>query len=583
MDRSRAHCEMGLLGLAVLTLVGGVQAQPAGTMSESERYIAIRSLALGDAPNLALARQVLNEAGLDDVEASLVEGVVSKDTTVFRLRSNSGQALALERLKTIEQGHSNAGSVRLQLSVLPSHYTDLFGYRISPLQGLEAIAVANLRTEIERTFNAKKSHVVAATPSDAVLTQLLRVRSDGLTDTGGTDVAFDNGHPTIELDLQFDGLRRFRATHAEPLADGSVAMEGTMLDANGNPSGLGALVAGPNGVQGSFHIDGRIFDLRPVARSAVALPDLIMPQTSLLSEAPVVSPFSDHTDWSIDAALADAGHPVADAGPMPDAAPLPDAAASQEHVVDLIVAVTPAAKRSMERIGRPVSVAMPIEIGIVNGYSANQRMGMRLRLVENGVVDVEYAEATCSVDCSAATEVRDLLAFSEGHEFQGFRDLRRKSRADVAVLVLDIFQRAGKASPCGLASSLSATEPKQGMLIVDFACLNMTMNFTLMHELGHLLGANHNTGAPLPLNAQPGSLGFVSPDANWRDVMSYPDACGACQRKPFFSSKDECLFLDPNNSNQCVSIGNTASNVIPAMRAHVPRLSRIAEVAWPTP
>lgn len=583
MDRTRNCCGVALLGLAILATVGGAQAQPTDAMLESERYIAIKNLTLEGPPDKKDAGRLLQQAGLIDAEPTVVEGVSSTDTTVFKLRPHRAQTLSLEQLIANAKQQRADGDGLFRLSVLPSDYAELFSYRTSLLHGAEATAVADMRGEIRQTFGAKKVHVVAATPADAVLAQLLRASDLGLADSGGNEIAFTSGHPTIELNLQLDGRRRFRATHAEAMANGSVVMEGTVLDGNGRPSGPGALVAGPNGVQGTFHVDGRIIDLRPATYSPVDLTDLVVPQTSLLSEAPVISPFADHSDWLQGFGLADGGDAAADAPSLPDSAPLEDAATSQGHIVDLIVAVTPAAKRLANKVNRPIADAIHVDIALVNGYLASQRLGLRLRLVANGIVDVEYEEAKCSTDCSAATERRDLHAFREGTAFKNFRDLRKQSRADVAVLVMDIFQRPGHSSPCGQAAALSAKTPSQAMFIVDFACLNMTMNFTIMHELGHLLGANHNAGAPLPSIAQAGSLGFVSADAAWRDVMSYPDACGGCQRKPFFSSMAECLFMDPNNSNLCVPIGSAESNALPTMRAHALRLSNIAETAWQTP
>jgi hypothetical protein len=100
--------------------------------------------------------------------------------------------------------------------------------------------------------------------------------------------------------------------------------------------------------------------------------------------------------------------------------------------------------------------------------------------------------------------------------------LRDAYRADVAVLIVDDPQG------CGLATRLQA-DAHEAFAVVHHACA--AADYTLAHEIGHLIGASHD-------------LGYVSAN-NWRDIMSLKAGCGGCPRLPIWSSPDILVAGEP--------------------------------------
>ena len=91
--------------------------------------------------------------------------------------------------------------------------------------------------------------------------------------------------------------------------------------------------------------------------------------------------------------------------------------------------------------------------------------------------------------------------------------LRDKHRADVAILVVD------DPKGCGLATRVRA-DADEAFAVVHYACA--AANYTLAHEIGHLIGASHE-------------LSYVN-GTKWRDIMGSKESCGGCPRVPVWSN-----------------------------------------------
>jgi hypothetical protein len=100
--------------------------------------------------------------------------------------------------------------------------------------------------------------------------------------------------------------------------------------------------------------------------------------------------------------------------------------------------------------------------------------------------------------------------------------LRDRLRADIAILIVD------DPHGCGLATRVGA-EADEAFAVVHHECA--ATNYTLAHEIGHLIGARHE-------------LAYVN-GTKWRDIMGYKESCGGCARVPVWSNPHVLIDGEP--------------------------------------
>jgi Metallo-peptidase family M12 len=189
--------------------------------------------------------------------------------------------------------------------------------------------------------------------------------------------------------------------------------------------------------------------------------------------------------------------------------------ALENVVIDVIVAYTKAAAKNYADIVREV-----IEPAVEAGNESFQMSGIghiKLHLVH--AYQTDYVEA--------GDQFVHLWRFADkgdGH-MDEIHELRDRYRADVAILVVD------DADGCGQATRVQADED-EAFAVVHHACAKA--NFSLVHEIGHLLGASHERG-------------YVHGN-DWRDIMSYKANCGGCPRLPVWSNPNVLIRGVPAGS-----------------------------------
>ena len=190
-------------------------------------------------------------------------------------------------------------------------------------------------------------------------------------------------------------------------------------------------------------------------------------------------------------------------------------AALREVVIDVVVAYTKAAARSYRDI-----VGQVIEPAIEGGNESFRMSGIghiMLRLVH--AYQTDYVES--------GDQFVHLWRFADKGDgyMDEIHDLRDRYQADVAVLIVD------DADGCGQATRVGADED-EAFAVVHHACAKA--NFSLVHEIGHLIGASHERG-------------YVHGN-EWRDIMSYKANCGGCPRLPVWSNPDVLIGGVPAGS-----------------------------------
>jgi Metallo-peptidase family M12 len=178
-------------------------------------------------------------------------------------------------------------------------------------------------------------------------------------------------------------------------------------------------------------------------------------------------------------------------------------------VIDVLVAYTRrAASRYVDIKGELIDLAV-------------ERANQSFRYSNIGHISLRVVHVYQTDYVEEGTHFEHVWRFADNGD--GYMDevhqLRDMHRADVAVLIVD------DPRGCGLATRVQA-DADDAFAVVHHECA--AANYTLAHEIGHLIGARHE-------------LAFVS-KAKWRDIMGYKDSCGGCPRLPLWSNPG--VFVD---------------------------------------
>jgi hypothetical protein len=190
----------------------------------------------------------------------------------------------------------------------------------------------------------------------------------------------------------------------------------------------------------------------------------------------------------------------------------PSIANPADIVIDVIVAYT---KRAADHYP---DIKLELIDPAIEGANASFRLSnlghIRLRLVH--AYQTGYAEEGTHFD-----HVWRFADKGDGY-MEEIHSLRDEHRADVAVLIVD------DPKGCGLATRVEA-DADEAFSVVHHECA--ATNYTLAHEIGHLIGARHD-------------LSYVN-GTKWRDIMGYKESCGGCARVPVWSSPTVLIRGEP--------------------------------------
>lgn len=170
-----------------------------------------------------------------------------------------------------------------------------------------------------------------------------------------------------------------------------------------------------------------------------------------------------------------------------------------------------------------------------------------LRQIRQAINDADQGFTTSNVKLTLKTAANALPGYSETSIDQAMDDIaagrdgplwllhiaRERERADVMVMVID----TNSESPvCGSAQQILATR-ETAFLAVERRCLS---EHTFAHEMGHLLGADHNTENvtldPPKFDYGHGYRAGMHIAPRWRTVMAQECQDTVCDRENLWSS-----------------------------------------------
>lgn len=301
-------------------------------------------------------------------------------------------------------------------------------------------------------------------------------------------------------------------------------------------------------IQGVIETDEDVFTIETIGKQQYAL---ITVDYSQLREA-CDNLHIENNRLSLD----DVNNPIHDAGIESDDditfSPILRAAAAYDCKIRVLVLYTQNAMSSPSVSNIKNTILTAVEF--TNLSFSNSQINCQIELVYAGLTN--YTESGFSTD---------LLRFRISGD--GYMDevhsLRDKYSADVCVLLNN------DTTNCGLAPGIGVTEDK-AFCVVSTNSTCATTNYSFGHEIGHLLGCNHD-----PLNESPNNLftyghGYVNPTKTWRTIMAYkPENIEYCPRLLSWSNPNVTHDGEPMGTiatHNNARVWNERSNIVMAFR-----------------
>jgi hypothetical protein len=234
-------------------------------------------------------------------------------------------------------------------------------------------------------------------------------------------------------------------------------------------------------------------------------------------------------------------------------------------VIDVMVFYTPKA-RDFANGADSITAIINEVVSDTNTSYTNSGIQQRIQLVH--AEEIAYVEKG---DIAADLNVLKGTA-SDDNEINQVHDLRQACGADIVVLITD---KSLPDESCGQAyqmHSVSTAFRDHAFAVVPINCATGVYSFA--HELGHIMGADHNDAAGTDSPPFPYSRGYeVLPSKDWHTIMaSRTVTCtaDACPPRVLYWSNPLVNYLSEptgiskvadNPADNALALNNTASTV----------------------
>ena len=418
-------------------------------------------------------------------------------------------------------------------------------------------AAAGSDSALFNTPPAKDGGAVVAVAHDAVRRQReVKPRLDLLVGPDGFSALRVGDR--VDLNLFVDVDVSMTVTEVTTLVGGGYAWSGTL---DGVPLGSAVLVLHEGALAGRVVMPGAVYRIGRTPDGSQVVEQI--DTASLPSEAPPLVRALTGDD-----AMRLGGENL-------------DTAADAASQIDVMVLYTASARAAA---GGTAAIRAEAALAVVttNQAYANNNLVQRLRLVFSGEIPLAEKDfAPDLVDLLASVWADPLVA-----------RLRDLTRAD---LVSVLVHYGPGLTFCGYAYLLnvnSTSFARHAFSAVDRTCA--TANLSFAHELGHNMGAHHDTyviGAGPTLF--PYSHGYVDLVAHHRTIMAYTDQCVAagvpCPKVPYFSTPDIMVAgrtigdaASADNARTLRETAETVANFRPALTSPLTLSAGVNQTAFVT-
>jgi metallopeptidase family M12-like protein len=199
--------------------------------------------------------------------------------------------------------------------------------------------------------------------------------------------------------------------------------------------------------------------------------------------------------------------------------------------VDVLVLYTAGA---LNYLNVPDGVDAKLLLIISDANNSYSESGINLHINSVHVEQTDYQESgDLYLDWKALKRKGNGTA--DGPQFGDLKSKRLSYGADIVALLTSAVS-ASNANSCGQAGQMHDVVPEtcaEAYAVIPSNCA--ATQYSFIHELGHVMGADHNENEDQPTNSPPfdHSRGYIAQSNSWRTIMALPkDACSLpeCQR-----------------------------------------------------
>ena len=195
-----------------------------------------------------------------------------------------------------------------------------------------------------------------------------------------------------------------------------------------------------------------------------------------------------------------------------------------------------------------------LAVDLTNQSFINSNIDYEIELVYSGVT--KYGPS-----CETGGMLRKLIAPDDGF-FDEIHTLRDTYSADICVLLYYC------AEDCGMVPGFGVSADSAFCVVnINNDCL--TTNYSLGHEIGHLLGCRHQLEADPRLYPFEYGHGYVHPEKKWRTIMAIPTQTDTCLRIQYWSNPNLFYNGDPMGTEErynSARVWNEQSNYVMTFR-----------------